>query len=125
MVPAPDLPAFLRARVIEDLTADWPARAQGRIQADARARMRILQVHRRVDHAADRHCEGCGYTLMRYHVTPDVDECPVLRALASVYDMHPDYDDAWRPDTPRRGSGSTEPNMPFPPHTDTGDPHCH
>jgi hypothetical protein len=108
-----DLPRFLRARVVEDVKFHWPPNVRARIEKAARARMLILRVHHMDEQANDRHCVGCNYTPGGYHAVPDVDDCPVLRAVAEVYDTHPDYNASWRPDAPSRGP-SAGPQLPFP-----------
>ncbi|MFJ7269409.1 DUF6221 family protein [Streptomyces sp. NPDC099050] len=45
----------------------------------------------------DRRCAGCGLDSMDDPITPDVSECPILRALALPYADHPDYREEWKP----------------------------
>jgi hypothetical protein len=84
--------------------------------------MLVLQMRRPEESAGDRHCIGCNYTPGGYHAIPDVDDCPVLRADAQVYDSHPDYKMSWRPGARRQGRFAG-PELPYPttPH-ETGGP---
>ncbi|MGW6455521.1 DUF6221 family protein [Streptomyces sp. NPDC055078] len=41
----------------------------------------------------DRRCVGCGLDMMDEPITADINECPILRALALPYADHPE----WRP----------------------------
>jgi len=61
----------------------------GRVLADCEAKRRIVETHDgTVAGQPNTHpCDG----------TSGVYECDTLRALASVYADHPDYDEAWRP----------------------------
>jgi hypothetical protein len=45
----------------------------------------------------DRRCVGCGFGSDEEPLAPDVDDCPILRALAAVYANHPDYRTEWAP----------------------------
>jgi hypothetical protein len=84
--------------------------------------MLVLQMHRPDESAGDRHCIGCNYTPGGYHAIPDVDDCPVLRADAQVYDSHPDYKMSWRPGARRQGRFAG-PELPYPPTPhETGGP---
>ena len=59
-----------------------------RVLAEVEAKRRTLGRH----HDFQGWCAGCGNDL-----TYRTNDCPELRALASVYAEHPDYRDEWRP----------------------------
>ncbi|THA82739.1 DUF6221 family protein [Streptomyces sp. A0592] len=44
----------------------------------------------------DRRCAGCGLDNMDDPITPDVNACPILRALALPYAGHDDFKEEWR-----------------------------
>ncbi|MFD3827694.1 DUF6221 family protein [Streptomyces sp. NPDC058621] len=87
--------------------------AKARVLAEVDAKRRILLLHNipgvvspkmasfglREGEAPedDRRCAGCGLDYMDDPITPDVSECPILRALALPYADHPDYREDWRP----------------------------
>jgi hypothetical protein len=48
----------------------------------------------------DRRCAGCGLDDMDDPITPDVSECPILRALALPYADHPGYRAEWATQPP-------------------------
>lgn len=77
-----------------------------RVLREVEAKRRILAEHNvwaavypKHAHMADldRHCVGCGFTGSEEYAVDDVDECPTLRALATVYADHEDYREEWRP----------------------------
>lgn len=45
----------------------------------------------------DRRCIGCGFNSSEEPNTPDVNDCPTLRALASAYAHQPGYRQEWAP----------------------------
>ncbi|RMI47592.1 hypothetical protein EBO15_01440 [Actinomadura harenae] len=80
-----DSPMVIAAHV-----ARWdPARAL----AEVEAKRRLMAEHR---DDGDGHCQGCGMNAYE-EMCRNIDNCPVLAALASVYAHHPEYDETWRP----------------------------
>ena len=82
----------LPARYVED----W---GPARVQAVALAVEALLREHhsaadagRLTDPAA---CVGCGATFQEEYAVLDVEDCPVLRAAARIWDDHPDHDSRW------------------------------
>jgi hypothetical protein len=75
----------------------WPDPA--RLLREVEAKRKILTEHKlrteyevtRPDNPYDVFCEVCGWAA-------DVkgSACPTLRALAAIYEDHPDYDPAWK-----------------------------
>jgi len=61
-----------------------------RVLRDVAAKRRLLAVHRPYVVEPDQACLGCAGDNVW-------ERCPVLRALAAVYDDHPDYREEWRP----------------------------
>lgn len=54
--------------------------------------------HRWIGHTYP--CQGCGIDGMGVdYLVTDIEECPELQALASVYADHPDYQKEWADDT--------------------------
>ena len=45
----------------------------------------------------DRHCVGCGFDALENERTPDVNNCPTLRAVALAYRHSPGYRAEWKP----------------------------
>ncbi|WP_127452789.1 DUF6221 family protein [Streptomyces sp. B29(2018)] len=94
----------LDAFVAERIAEDERSATTDRERKEAAAKRLIISRHRRPApgsawaKAAPDCCEGC-----RFHgegagerpVTEDIDECPELRAVASVYDGHPAYERRW------------------------------
>lgn len=94
----PDGWAALHALVREHAQHHDPAR----VLRDVEAKRRIVERHDRDPQWADSPsmrdgCKGCGYEGPMESPRFDVDECPELRDLASVYADHPDYKERWRP----------------------------
>ena len=59
----------------------------------------ILAIHHPTQHDYRKQvCNGCGYTGdLDEPNTDDINECPMLRVVASVYSDHPDYRQEWKP----------------------------
>lgn len=104
----------LVAVVVEDNERAHIARHDpARVLAEVEAKRRILRIHNtpavvspklaalglREGEAPedDRSCMGCGLDEMDEPITADVNQCPILRALALPYADHPDYQEQWRP----------------------------
>ncbi len=76
----------------------------GRMLWDITGKQMILRMHNVWSEVypdqpddADRRCVGCGFNGIEEEITPDIDDCPVLRALALPYYSHRDYRKEWRP----------------------------
>lgn len=80
----------------EHIARHDPARVRRQV-ASAR---RVMARHMTPSAPGDpyRVCHGCGHEYGDIDPRYDVDECPELRDLAAIYDDHPDYDPAWRPE---------------------------
>jgi hypothetical protein len=109
--PAVDLVDFVRQRLDEKEqraryrlgeSAQYAAFEQEPEQAlrEAGAGRAIVALHRpglwnADDDPADIHCAECtaDEDLYKAQIWP----CPTMRALAAVYDSHPDYQEAWKP----------------------------
>lgn len=87
---------------------DWPkVERMCRVRlAEVDAKRRIMEIHgRRADlfpslagGSFDNCCDGCGYEgICDDPVTEDINDCPILRALALPYADRPGYRDEWRP----------------------------
>lgn len=71
-----------------------------RVLAECEAKRRIVELHEPfVPYSGPSKCVACADNLDADHDgAPMVAwPCPTVRALASVYAEHPDYDEAWRP----------------------------
>jgi len=84
-------PGYEDGGVWQDDNATHIARHDpARVLRDVAAKQRILAVHRPYVVEPDQACLGCAGDNVW-------ERCPVLRALAAVYDDHPDYREEWRP----------------------------
>lgn len=86
------LSEFLLARIAEDeerATRFLPAAGPARVLAECAAKRRIVEMHSQ-DTDRDWCLQGCG---MRSGWTGY--PCDTLKALAAVYDDHPDYRAEW------------------------------
>jgi hypothetical protein len=110
-----DLVLWLREQIAADRDEWTPvlsgARKNGKatartVLAQCGAHEAILKVHNvwsvvypgdTVDADPDRHCVGCGFDAMEEYRTPDVNDCPTLRAVALAYQHRPGYREEWRP----------------------------
>jgi len=73
-----------------------------RVLVECDVKRRILAVHHRAGsvYPGDRddpRCVGCGFDGDEEPVTPHIDQCPTLRALALPYADRPGYRAEWRP----------------------------
>lgn len=66
-----------------------------RVLREVAAKRRVLERHYADD---DGSCVGCHFANDETRWAEDIEECPELRDMASVYDDHPDYEQAWRVD---------------------------
>ncbi|WP_017602307.1 DUF6221 family protein [Nocardiopsis lucentensis] len=66
-----------------------------RVLREVKAKRAILAEHSEEGRGDHRGCNGCGWCPGDEVRRNDIDECPTLRALASVYADHPDYDQTW------------------------------
>ena len=46
----------------------------------------------------DQRCSGCGFNNAEESMCENVNDCPVLRALAWVWQDHPGWNPAWKPE---------------------------
>lgn len=58
------------------------------------AKRALLTEHSRDDRGA---CKGCNFGNDRERLVTDINNCPVLRALAHIYRHRPGYDQLWGP----------------------------
>lgn len=80
-----------------------PRHDPARVLREVAAKRQILAEHRRVDSRPDwpggpePACHGCGAGKRSWeeYAVPDVNDCPVLRALASVWAGHADFRAEW------------------------------
>lgn len=63
--------------------------------AEVAAKRRILERHSPVLTYGSRACDGCGWDREDGYHVEDIEECPELRDMASVYFEHPDYEQSW------------------------------
>ena len=68
-----------------------------RVLREVAAKRKILAEHREEGRGDHRGCAGCGWAAGDEVRLNEVEECPTLRALASVYADHPDYRQGWAP----------------------------
>lgn len=85
------------ARVLAEVDAKRQIIGMHNIPAVVSPKMAALGLREGESPEDDRRCAGCGLDQMDDPITPDVSECPILRALALPYADHPDYRDEWRP----------------------------
>lgn len=85
------------ARVLAEVDAKRRILGMHNIPAVVSPKMAALGLREGEAPEDDRRCAGCGLDQMDDPITPDVSECPILRALALPYASHPDYRDEWRP----------------------------
>jgi hypothetical protein len=79
-----------------------------RVLAEVDAKRRIMAIHTVPLEAFagsvipgdpdDRRCVGCGFGSTEEPMVEDIDDCPVLRALALPYRAHPGYRPEWAPE---------------------------
>lgn len=77
-----------------------------RVLRQVQAFRRILREHRRVDddpaYIDDTwgypQCYGCGANFHEEYNVDNIEDCPVLRNLASIYSHRPGYSEDWRPE---------------------------
>ena len=88
-----------RPNVGMQLAMDLPALIvdERRVLREVAAKRAILAEHREEGRGDHRGCAGCGWASGDEVRLNEVEECPTLRALASVYADHPDYDQGWAP----------------------------
>lgn len=79
-----------------------------RVLREVAAKRRVLERHCRDDEPYRPRlpsepytwpCIGCGSEVDYGWNVADINDCPELRDMASVYSEHPDYDPAWRVDS--------------------------
>lgn len=62
-----------------------------RVLREVAAKRRVLARH----HDDGDGCYGCGFGSDEERMVKDVNDCPELRDMASIYTDHPDHDPAW------------------------------
>jgi hypothetical protein len=114
-----DIVEFLNARIEEDEAAIAFASKAGvaaepfalaRLRREVAAKRAVLGRHKISDEENDSvfnsysygtrvyGCVGCGwYSSPELPWSEDINECPELRDVASVYADHPDFEVAWKP----------------------------
>jgi uncharacterized protein DUF6221 len=65
-----------------------------RVLREVAAKRRVLERHYADQ---DGSCVGCGFNSVEERMVEDINDCPELRDLASVYDSHPDHKQEWKP----------------------------
>ena len=65
-----------------------------RVLAEVKAKRRVMERHT-AGWRKSGPCLGCNFGPQEDEFTEDVEECPELRDMASVYADHPDYNPAW------------------------------
>jgi len=65
-----------------------------RVLAEVAAKRRIMERHFADQ---DGSCVGCGFNSVEERSVEDINACPELRDMASVYDSHPDHKQEWKP----------------------------
>lgn len=65
-----------------------------RVLAEVAAKRRVMERHT-AGWRGKGSCLGCNYGPQEDEFTEDVNDCPELRDMASVYADHPDYDPTW------------------------------
>jgi hypothetical protein len=66
---------------------------------EVEAKRRIVAIHHPYEHGVlyDSACHGCGFSGdLEDPITENVDDCPMLRAIASVYSDRPGFKEEWR-----------------------------
>lgn len=111
-----DLVTWLREQIKADVEQWRPVLSSPRRNGKATARVElarceaytaILREHRPYGEwlrdelpdwapSAERSCVGCGFDNQEERRTPDVNECPTLRALALAYRHRDGYREEWR-----------------------------
>lgn len=66
-----------------------------RVLREVAAKRALLGAHCTDPTYGGTECLGCHANFQEEHWTQDINECPTLRAIASVHSDHPDYDPAW------------------------------
>jgi hypothetical protein len=67
-----------------------------RVLREVAAKRRVLERHTAGWRGSGNPCLGCNFGPQEDEFTEDIEECPELRDMASVYADHPDYNPAWR-----------------------------
>ena len=66
-----------------------------RVLREVEAKRRILERHSPILTCGSMACDGCGWDREDGHHVEDINECPELRDMASVYADHADYEQSW------------------------------
>jgi hypothetical protein len=93
---APHIARHDPARVLAEVDAKRRILLLHNIPAVVSPKMAALGLREGEAPEDDRRCAGCGLDNTDDPITPDVNECPILRALALPYAGHPDYRAEWR-----------------------------
>ena len=91
-----------RPGIVDLLSVHYVAFDHARVLREVAAKRQILAEHRRVDSRPDWRlgmeepaCYGCGASFQEEYMVDDVNDCPVLRALASVWAGHKSFRAEW------------------------------
>lgn len=100
-----DMPPIFTGQTASISRAQWEADAQHiarhdpvRVLREVEAKRRTLARHSPILTYGSMACDGCGWDREDGHHVEDINECPELRDMASVYAEHPDFDPAWAVD---------------------------
>lgn len=83
---------FDPARALREVAAMRWVLGEHNVYSVARAEDPLAKYHQ-----SDRACVGCGSDRQEDWLVEDINDCPILRALATIYFDHPDYRQEWTP----------------------------